>query len=364
MALPTAAANFVATSTCFSAFRNAKVTSSIATEGAKYIGTHNGTFHCDEALAVSMLKLLPKFAAHDILRTRDESKLSQCEAVVDVGGIYDHDALRYDHHQKTFDGVFNDEKNTKLSSAGLVYKHFGREIIQVLAGSTKLDDETLNLLHKKVYKNFVEHIDGIDNGVDVSSTGGPLNYQITTTLSNRVGYLNPGWNDDQSEAFVNMQFQQAMYLTVTEFTENILTLVNSWLPARSIVEDAINARFQTHASGEIVYFPQYCPWKSHLHDIEEKLLIKDQIKFVLYNDSTGNMVRVQGINLEGGSFALRQGIKTEWRGLRDDELSAVSGIPGCTFVHAGGFIGGNRTFEGALQMAIQSLPAATATESS
>jgi uncharacterized UPF0160 family protein len=215
-----------------------------------------------------------------------------------------------------------------------------------------------------VYKNFVEHIDGIDNGVDVSSTGGPLNYQITTTLSNRVGYLNPGWNDDQSEAFVNMQFQQAMYLTVTEFTENILTLVNSWLPARSIVEDAINARFQTHASGEIVYFPQYCPWKSHLHDIEEKLLIKDQIKFVLYNDSTGNMVRVQGINLEGGSFALRQGIKTEWRGLRDDELSAVSGIPGCTFVHAGGFIGGNRTFEGALQMAIQSLPAATATESS
>lgn len=122
MALPTAAATFVASSACFNAFRSAKVTSAIAESGAKYIGTHNGTFHCDEALAVSMLKLLPKFAAHDILRTRDETKLAQCEAVVDVGGVYSHDALRYDHHQKTFDGVFNDEKTTKLSSAGLVYK--------------------------------------------------------------------------------------------------------------------------------------------------------------------------------------------------------------------------------------------------
>lgn len=240
------------------------------------------------------------------------------------------------------------------------YRHFGREIIQVLAGSTKLDDETLDMLHKKVYKNFIEHIDGIDNGVDVSSTGGPLNYNVTTTLSNRVSHLNPGWNEDQSEAQVNKQFQQAMYLTVTEFTGSILTLVNSWLPARSIVEAAVKARFQTHASGEIVYFPQYCPWKSHLTDIEEKLLIKDQIKFVLYNDATGNMVRVQGINVEG-SFALRQALAAPWRGLRDEELSTVSGIPGCTFVHAAGFIGGNRTFEGALQMAVQSLaPAAEA----
>lgn len=244
--------------------------------------------------------------------------------------------------------------------AVVYYRHFGREIIQVLAGNTKLDDETLDMLHKKVYKNFIEHIDGIDNGVDVSSTGGPLNYNVTTTLSNRVSYLNPGWNEDQSEVQINKQFQQAMYLTVTEFTDNIITLVNSWLPARSIVEAAVKARFQTHASGEIIYFPQYCPWKSHLTDIEEKLLIKEQIKFVLYNDATGNMVRVQGINVEG-SFALRQALAAPWRGLRDEELSTISGIPGCTFVHAAGFIGGNRTFEGALQMAVQSLaPAAEA----
>jgi len=44
-----------------------------------------------------------------------------------------------------------------------------------------------------------------------------------------------------------------------------------------------------------------------------------------------------------------------WRGLRDDALSQASGIPGCVFVHAGGFIGGNVSYEGALSMARQSL---------
>ncbi|EEY64505.1 protein MYG1 [Phytophthora infestans T30-4] len=360
MAVPTKAAAFVASSPCFAAFRSAQVTSSLA-EGAtkKYIGTHNGTFHCDEALAVSMLKLLPKFAAHDVLRTRDESKLAQCEAVVDVGGIYDPEALRFDHHQRTFTGTF-DQRDTKLSSAGLVYKHFGREIIQHLAAPTTLDDATLDILHQKAYKNFVEHIDGIDNGVEVATAGDAkltYNYQVSSTLSNRVGYLNPRWNEDQSEKRVNEQFQQAMYMTISEFTDAIHDLVHSWLPAREIVEKAVSNRFQTHKSGEIVHFHEYCPWKSHLHDLEKKLMIPGQIKFVLYNDATGSMTRVQALNVEPGSFALRKGLLQAWRGLRDDELSRVSGVEGCTFVHNAGFIGGNRTFEGALEMAAKSLEA-------
>ena len=36
---------------------------------------------------------------------------------------------RYDHHQRGFDEVFGHGFATKLSSAGLVYKHYGREIV-------------------------------------------------------------------------------------------------------------------------------------------------------------------------------------------------------------------------------------------
>jgi uncharacterized UPF0160 family protein len=52
-----------------------------------------------------------------------------------------------------------------------------------------------------------------------------------------------------------------------------------------------------------------------------------------------------------GSFQSRTPLPAEWRGVRDEILSDVTGIPGCVFVHANGFIGGNETFEGALEMA-------------
>ena len=53
---------------------------------------------------------------------------------------------------------------TKLSSAGLVYLHFGEEII---ANALQIDrsDAKVATLYNKMYENFVEEIDAIDNGV-------------------------------------------------------------------------------------------------------------------------------------------------------------------------------------------------------
>jgi len=52
---------------------------------------------------------------------------------------------------------------------------------------------------------------------------------------------------------------------------------------------------------------------------------------------------------------VRRSLPECWRGLRDDALSLKSGIDGTVFVHATGFIGGNRTYQGALQMAQRAL---------
>ena len=51
----------------------------------------------------------------------------------------------------------------------------------------------------------------------------------------------------------------------------------------------------------------------------------------------------------------RLSLLEEWKGIRDEELSKLSGIAGCIFVHASGFIGGNNTYEGALEMARRAL---------
>lgn len=48
--------------------------------------------------------------------------LDTMDAVLDVGGVYDAERDRYDHHQRGFDQVFGHGFKTKLSSAGLVYK--------------------------------------------------------------------------------------------------------------------------------------------------------------------------------------------------------------------------------------------------
>uniref|UniRef100_A0A452U044 Uncharacterized protein n=1 Tax=Ursus maritimus TaxID=29073 RepID=A0A452U044_URSMA len=64
------------------------------------IGTHSGTFHCDEALACALLRLLPEYRDAEIVRTRDPEKLASCDIVVDVGGEYDPQRHRYDHHQR------------------------------------------------------------------------------------------------------------------------------------------------------------------------------------------------------------------------------------------------------------------------
>lgn len=50
--------------------------------------------HCDEALACAMLKMLPEWSDAAIVRTRDEAELAKCDAVVDVGGVYDPGTLR------------------------------------------------------------------------------------------------------------------------------------------------------------------------------------------------------------------------------------------------------------------------------
>ncbi len=56
-----------------------------------------------------------------------------------------------------------------------------------------------------------------------------------------------------------------------------------------------------------------------------------------------------------GSFESRKALPAAWRGLRDEQLSEVAGIPGCVFVHASGFIGGSQSYDGAVAMAKKAL---------
>ena len=317
------------------------------------IGTHSGTFHCDEALACGMLKLLPQFKDVPIVRTRNQSLLEKCDIVVDVGGIYDHKAKRYDHHQRTFTTVYEEiGHKTKLSSAGLVYKHYGRDVIKQVCSEVEVSEEDLEIIYKKVYKNFVEEIDGVDNGVECFN-GDDRNYNVTTNLSARVGRLNPSWHEPSDDDTRNELFRSAVVLTRTEFVERVYGYLYDWLPAKEIVTKAVTEC--VNKQERILIFDDYCPWKSHMFDCEEKLGKEGEVLYVLYPEDGSTREsgkwRIQAAPVDTESFAQRKSLPEPWRGLRDDALSKESGIDGCVFVHTAGFIGGNLSFAGAYAMA-------------
>ncbi|KAH1015243.1 hypothetical protein HUJ05_013005 [Dendroctonus ponderosae] len=330
------------------------------------IGTHNGVFHCDEALACFMLRLLPEYSDAEIVRTRDMKLLDQCDIVVDVGSIYDPKLNRFDHHQRTFtetlnsvrpDLVKNKFNSIRLSSAGLIYAHFGLEVLlEIIKKSNKtVSSECLSILFVHLYEGFIEELDAIDNGIPMYPEGMPK-YKINTHLGARVHRLNPAWNDT-SPKNIDVLFGKAMELVGGEFTERVLETVNVWWPAREIVERSIRNRKQEHESGEIIVFNDRCSWKEHLYSLEEEMNIVGQIKFCIFHDQRDDW-RVQGIPVQPDSFICRVFLHKDWRGLRDEDLSKISNIKECMFCHSSGFIGGNKTKEGAMQMAVTSLKAA------
>ncbi|KAG8903897.1 hypothetical protein FRB99_002597 [Tulasnella sp. 403] len=319
---------------------------------SKMIGTHNGTFHCDEALAVYLLRQTTTFRDADLTRTRDPKLLDTCDIVVDVGAVYAPEKLRFDHHQREFDGVFGYGFSTKLSSAGLIYKHFGKEIIASRL-QVAPEDPTVETLWLKLYREFIEAIDGIDNGVQQYPSNLTPAYRSRTDLSSRVGWLNPAWNQSVDSKIVNAQFEKASKLAGEEFIGRLDYYANAWLPARGIVKAGLENRQNVDPSGRIILFEQSAPWKEHIFDLEAELGITDEQKpfYVVYPDETAGNWRIQAVPVSPESFLSRKALPEPWRGVRDDALSQVTGVPGGIFVHASGFIGGNATQDGALRMA-------------
>lgn len=329
------------------------------------IGTHNGTFHADEALAIFLLRLLPTYTPSSLLRTRDPVLLSTCHTVVDVGGEYDPPNNRYDHHQRTFITTFP-KRSTKLSSAGLVYLHFGKPII-ALQTQLAEDSAEVDLLWRKIYQDFVEALDAHDNGISVYDPAQTKDlkkrfYDGGIGLGSLVGDLNDHFDTttkapEEAQAAEDERFLAASSLMGTTFMRRLSYYHRAWLPARNLVHDSYAARKNYDAKGRVMVFPRGCPWKDHLYTCEAEHPSEEKVIYVLYPESEqeGAKWRLQAVSESKDSFESRKALPDKWRGMRDEELSEVAGVRGCVFVHASGFIGGNKTREGSLEMVSKAL---------
>lgn len=59
--------------------------------------THPGAYHTDDCLAVAFIQCI--YSDIEVIRSTSPLDIANADFVVDVGGVYDYDTHRFDHHQ-------------------------------------------------------------------------------------------------------------------------------------------------------------------------------------------------------------------------------------------------------------------------
>lgn len=280
--------------------------------------THSGLFHADEVFGTVILsKILDNVT---VLRT---SKVPD-----DIGDntiVYDVGFGKFDHHQKGGNGV---RKNgVPYASAGLLWREFGPKIV-----SNTPDPK---LVWNLIDIELIQGIDAVDNGALTVVDSNPTVMSLPRIISS----FNPRWNTNED---ADTAFLEAVKLAETVF-DNALAIAISKAEAQTLVEKAIE-----HSNGHIMVLDRYMPWQGALFNSKNPKA--EEIFFVIF-PSNREGFNWQCVPEVSGGFVHRKPVPTEWRGLNDKELQAVTGINTAIFCHKSGFIGGAETLEDAIALA-------------
>ncbi len=284
------------------------------------IATHNGTFHADDIFAVASLSILLDDNIK-VVRTRDEGIIASADFVCDVGGVYDEDKNRFDHHQ--VGGAGNRTNGFPYSSFGLVWKKYGDQI----CGSSEVA--------KIIDERLVQSIDANDNGINLFKVEG----LVAPYLIQDMFYLfRPSWKEgtDYDTAFVEV------VKIAKKILEREIKKLQDNLEAKDFVVDA----YHKSSDKKIIVIDGPYPWGEVLGEYPEPL-------YAVFPKL--DTWRVECVRKEKHSFESRKSLPEEWAGLRDGELAQITGVPDATFCHNGRFMAVSKTKEGAIALANKAL---------
>jgi uncharacterized UPF0160 family protein len=280
----------------------------------KTIATHNGNFHADDVFSIAALKSI--FPTFKLIRTRDLELIASADIAVDVGGVYDADTDRFDHHQRG--GAGERENGIPYSSFGLIWQKYGVEICQ---GNQDVANSVDAGLVSTIDAIDCGHVEGVSKGISLSQT---------------ISMFNPTWQED---SHFDTCFDEAV-----DFASRVLTRfiasANGGISAKEIVAKAINDA----ADPRVIVLEKYTPWKRTVHALSEEAL------YMVYPSQSGQW-RIQTVPVELGSFENRKSLPVQWAGLSDNDLKEVTGIDDAMFCHNGLFIAGAESFESTMKMA-------------
>jgi uncharacterized UPF0160 family protein len=284
----------------------------------KTIVTHNGNFHADDVFSVAALKSI--FSSFTLIRTRDLEIIAKADIVIDVGGEYDPENGRFDHHQRG--GAGERDNGIPFSSLGLIWQKYGLEICN---GNQDVANALDAGLVSTIDAIDCGHVKGVSEGISLSQT---------------ISMFNPTWQED---SHFDTCFDEAV-----DFASRVLTrfiaAASGGISAKTIVATAI----ENAQDPRVIVLEKYTPWKRTVHALADKAL------YMIYPSQTGQW-RIQTVPIEPGSFEDRRPLPKEWAGLSDKALQDVTGIDDAMFCHNGLFIAGAESFESTMKMAAMAL---------
>lgn len=279
------------------------------------IATHNGKFHADDVFGVALLTQL--YPDAQVVRSRDKEVLDQADIVLDVGGTYDVEARRFDHHQLTSGAR---PSGILFSAFGLLWQHYGLEFCG--------GDERV---WGKIDRRLVTAIDAVDNGQDlytVSDLGTP-----PVDVSTVLGLFNPIGEDEDFDS----QFEVAV-----GFATQILTRLKRSYEAGFAAEEEFLAAYRASSDKRVVVLDRFMPHGS-IATAQPELL------YTVFPGATGAWT-VQTVRPVGSEFGSRKPFPDAWRGLDGEALAEVTGVEDAVFCHKAAFICAAQSREGALRL--------------
>jgi uncharacterized UPF0160 family protein len=309
------------------------------------IVTHSGSFHADDVFGVAVLAAL--HPDHEVVRTRDPQAIARGDFAVDVGGSWEPQHGRFDHHQRGFDGA-RPAGGEGYASAGLVWREFGAAYVAQVARemTVALPDATLAAIAADVDASLVRYLDLVDTGAAMPAPG-------LFGLSSQVAVLNSTWVEEQgldAAARARLQldrFREAMAIMQRLLHRTVLRRIGQELAAEKVraAPRLLDGHVLLLAEGGM-------PWTRIVIDEMPQVLL------VLYpeSDEDGERHVLRTVPVAADSFANRRDLPATWAGLREAELAAVTGVPDALFCHTNLFIAVARSREGALRLAELALP--------
>ena len=119
------------------------------------VGTLNGKFDIDSVLACVITKL--RLGNIIITRSRDQDVLDTCDILFGVGGEYNINEYKFDNTSKDFSETFDESSDVLLTSSGISWKYFGKEIIRNLISNLQ-DASQKDGKRQSITEEYWDHI--------------------------------------------------------------------------------------------------------------------------------------------------------------------------------------------------------------